>query len=127
MITVYYEIYENDYFRNEYTETFSSLDEVADWIFGKMRQDYTQERKWLFFPTPDVIQSIPNKEYPWKIEFRPYFESPDYWIHMMKDDGKIILSDGTMTGGKKHRSKGFLEWCERCEERRKSPKFDFAD
>lgn len=126
MITVYYEKYRNDFCRKEETKTFSSLEAVADWIFGQMHGDYTKDPYRLYFPTPESLARI-HGEGPTRIEFMPERGGVVYWIRMMKEDGGIIFSDGVLTAGKSHWSKAVREWCRNCEERRRAPQFAFTE
>ena len=126
MITVYYEKYRNDFDRKEETATFPSLADTADWIFNQMRCNYTKDTNMMDFPTPEAAKRI-GEDGPWEIEFMPERGGPTFWIHMMKEDGKIIFSDGRMTAGQKHWSKAVQEWCRACRERQKAPHFDFAE
>lgn len=126
MITVYYEKYWNDFIRKEETITFHSLVSVADWIFNQMRCDYTKHTNMMGFPTPEAAKRI-REDGPWEIEFMPESGGPTFWIHMMKEDGKIIFTDGKMTAGQKHWSQAVKGWLTSCRERQKAPRFDFAE
>lgn len=126
MIRIYYEEYYNDYHRNDHEKSFYSIEELEEWIFGQMRQDYTDKKRWaMSFPTPKRVKSI-NESGPWSIEFKPGYESPTFWIHMIKNDQGIIFSDGNMTAKKKHWSKEIQDWLEHCENRRRNPQFNFV-
>lgn len=51
MITVYYEKYWSDYHRKEFVQGFDSLEDIADWIFGQMRRNYSdKETRCMSFP-----------------------------------------------------------------------------
>lgn len=47
MYTVKYEKYYNDYRKSQEVKTFRSLEEVADWLFGMVRGEYS--KSVLFF------------------------------------------------------------------------------
>lgn len=118
MLNVYYEEYHNDLMRTHHTRSFAGLEELADWLFGLMRRDYSKDSYAMYWP----------REEPSRITCRPERGGPTYWVYQIKDDtGRILFSDGTMTAGQKHWSKAVKEWCRACEERRKTPVFDFAE
>lgn len=126
MVTVYYEKYWNDFCRKQEAKSFRSLEEVADWIFNSMQRDYTGDSVAICFPTPEKAERI-HSEAPWSIEFTPERGGPCLWVHKMTEGGKIIFTDGKMTTGQRHWSNEVRNWCQSCEERRKAPKFDFAE
>lgn len=126
MIKVYYEEYLNDFWRKQHVREFANLDSLAEWIFGQMRTDYVKDRYVMGIPTPEIAKRI-HSDAPWRIEFMPERGGPTFWIRQMKENGRIIFTDGTMTAGQKHWSQAVKEWCIDLEERRKAPTFDFAD
>lgn len=126
MVTVYYEKYWNDYCRKQEVKSFQSLEDVADWIFNSMQRDYTGDSFAISFPTPEKAERI-HDDAPWSIEFTPELGGPHFWVHKMMEAGKIIFTDGRMTANQKHWSQVVRDWCRSCEERRKAPKFDFAE
>lgn len=123
MITVRMIQYWNDYHKKELRERFRDLEELADWIFNQMRVDYTSEhgRNLLSFPKCDTNDRI------YKISVRPECGSYEFWIKQIEDEySGIIFSDGTFTAGQKHCTKAVREWLTKCENRKKSPTFNFA-
>ena len=129
MITAYIEEYHNDYYKKEHIENFTSLSSLAERIFESMRTDYSdKETGWsyMYFPVENEAAGL-NCDGPSKIEFIPEVGGPSFWIHQIKEDGRIIFSDGRMTAGQKHWSQTVREWCKNCRARQKAPKFDFAD
>lgn len=120
MIKVRYEEYHNDYFRRNHEETFSSLTELEDWIFGQMQQDYTKSCG-MYFPTGKHSKEAS------RISFTPVCGGCSIWIHQIEDYRGIIFSDGTFTSGQKHWSKDIREWLVHCDERQHAPKFTFVD
>ena len=115
--------YWHDYQKRELQERFRDLDELANWIFGQMRVDYTSEhgRNLLSFPKCDADDSIYN------ISVRPEYGGYVFWIKQIEDEHSgIVFSDGTFTGGQKHCTKAVGEWLMRCENRKRNPTFNFA-
>lgn len=47
MYTVKYEKYYNDYRKSQEVKTFCSLEEVADWLFGMVRGEYSKSVLFL--------------------------------------------------------------------------------
>lgn len=126
MITVSYEKYWCDYHRNHETQSFGSLAELEEWIFGQMKRDYSKDRYAMSIPTPAAAERI-HSDGPWSIEFRPDHTGPDFWIHEIRTGEGIIFTDGKLTSGQTHWSKEVKEWLTRMEERRISPKFNFVE
>lgn len=124
MYVAKFERYWNDYRRKDETKTFSGLAELENWMFGQMQQDYTKDFV-MTFPTPAAAVRI-KADGPWAIEFRPKWGDENIWIHLIENDAGIIFSDGKFTAGLKHWTREVQEWLTHCEERRKSPKFNFA-
>ena len=122
MLRVKYEQYWNDFHRRNEVKQFADLDELAEWMFGQMQQDYT---KAMSFPTPEKASRI-GESGPWAIEFRPAWGEGNIWIHQIENSCGIIFSDGKFTSGQKHWSQEVKEWLVQCEERRCSPKFNFV-
>lgn len=120
---VKYERYWNDYRRRDEVQSFADLDELANWMFGQMQQDY---EKGMSFPTPEKAARI-NESGPWSIEVRPVRGEEHIWIHMIENNAGIIFLDGKFTSGQKHWSKSVQEWLVQCEERTKAPKFIFVE
>lgn len=123
MITVRMIQYWNDYHKRELEERFRDLEELADWIFRRMRTDYTSEygRNLLSFPKCDVTDKI------YAISVMPEYGSYEFWIKQIEDEHSgIVFSDGTFTAGRKHCTKAVREWLERCERRKRNPVFNFA-
>lgn len=125
MLRVRYERYWNDYRRKDEVKTFADLDELADWMFNQMQQDYTNQST-MSFPTPKKVASI-GETGPWTIEFRPVWGEEIIWIHQIESNDGIIFSDGRFTSRQKHWSKSVQDWLIRCEQRRRQPKFNFAE
>lgn len=121
MITVCYEEYHNDYFRKEHEKRFANLAELEEWIFGQMKQDYSDKEKgWLrmFFPVHET---------PSRIGFTPQWGGPNCWIHQIESERGIIFTDGRHTAGQKHWNQEVRDWLKHCKERQYSPKFVFAE
>ena len=123
MLKVKYERYWNDSYRRNEVLSCPDLDQLADWMFDKIQQDYS---KAMFFPTPEKVAQIGEKG-PWKIELRPRWGEEQIWIHQIENECGIIFSDGKFTSRQKHWSKAVQEWLVQCEERRLRPKFNFVD
>lgn len=125
MIKVFYEEYYNDYIRKNHVKTFSDLTELEEWIFGQMMRD-TSEDFAMFFPTPEILKRICS-DGPGRIEFKPQYGGPDFWIHKIENYDGIIFSDGIYTSRKKHWSKEIKEWLIHCDKRKQSPKYLFVE
>lgn len=98
---------------------------LADWMFNQMQQDYMNQSA-MSFPTPKKVASI-GETGPWTIEFRPVWGEESIWIHQIESNDGIIFSDGRFTSRQKHWSKSVQDWLIRCEQRRRQPKFNFAE
>ena len=122
MLRVKYERYWNDFHRRNEVKHFADLDELAEWMFGQMQQDYT---RGMSFPTPEKASRI-GESGPWAIELRPVWGGENLWIHQIENSCGIIFSDGKLTSGQKHWSQAVKEWLVRYDERRCSPKFNFV-
>lgn len=125
MLRVRYERYWNDYRRKDEVKAFADLDELADWMFNQMQQDYMNQSA-MSFPTSKKVASI-GETGPWTIEFRPVWGEESIWIHQIESNDGIIFSDGRFTSRQKHWSKSVQDWLIRCEQRRRQPKFNFAE
>lgn len=123
MLEVKYERYRDDSRRVNEIRYFADLNELADWIFGQMQQEYD---KAMSFPTPEEASRL-GENGPRRISFRPVWAGEQIWIHQIKDCRGIIFSDGRFTDGQKHWSKDVQEWLICCEERQHRPKFNFVD
>lgn len=80
----------------------------------------------MHFPTPEKASRIGESD-PWAIEFIPRRGEELIWIHQIDIGPGIEFSDGKFTTRQKHWSSAVKEWLIHCEERRKAPKFNFAD
>ena len=125
MLRVKYERYWNDYIRKNEERCFRDLNDLEEWMFGQMKQDYT-DKFVMSFPTPDAAKRI-GETGPWRIEFKPQWGGESFWIRQIECERGIIFSDGTFTSGQKHWSEAVKTWLTHCEERRKAPKFNFVD
>ncbi len=126
MIKIKYERYWNDFIRKSEVKSFSDLDELEEWIFGQMQQDYTKNQFVMSFPTPEKEKRI-QANGPWRIEFTPKYGEESIWIYQIESCNGIIFSDGRFTAGQKHWSKEIREWLTHCDKRRQQPKFNFYD
>ena len=120
MIKIEYEAYRNDFDRQTgITKTFNSLDDLADWIFGQMKQKYDGESFVMWYPT--------DKARLCRISFIPEWRGPSYWIHKIEDSDGILFSDGSTTSGQKFMADCVQKWCKACTERRDKPAFNFVN
>lgn len=124
MLTVKYERYWNDFTRKNGVQRFRDLTALEDWIFRKMEQNYTKDFT-MSFPTPEIAKRI-REDGPWRIEFKPKWDGETFWIRQIESDQGIIFSDGTFTAGQSHWNEEVKSWLTHCEERRKSPTFNFV-
>lgn len=124
MYKIKYEEYYNDFRRHTRTESFYSLEQLGDWIFNQMAQEYDEN---MYFPTPEILERI-HADGPGRIEFRPRPDGPDIWIHLVQgSDGRIIFSDGTFTDNKQFWNREMKEFLRSCDKRKKNPVFRFAE
>ena len=122
MITAKIVKYYNDYNQKAFDKMFENLDELADWIFDQMQLDYTKKPgcDFLTFPT--------NRFGKWyEISVRPNYGGYVYWIHEIDSESGIIFSSGKYTAGKDFCAEKVQEWFQKCEERKKHPKFNFVE
>lgn len=126
MIKIKYERYWNDFIRKSEEKTFFGLEDLADWIFGQMQQDYTKDFV-MSFPTPAKLKRIGEADGPYRIEFKPVRGGESIWIYLIQDTNGILFSDGRFTSGKKHWSRTVQEWCIACDKRQHAPTFNFVD
>ena len=122
MITAKIVKYYNDYNQKAFDKTFENLDELADWIFDQMQLDYTKKPgcDFLTFPTDRF-----GKWY--EISVRPNYGGYVYWLHEIDSESGIIFSSGKYTAGKDFCAEKVQEWFQKCEERKKHPKFNFVE
>ena len=123
MIKVKYHKYYNDY-RNSYeTKTFSSLDELADWLFGMVKGKY-EYKIWFTNPNEDNMfdgklrldgSCIKSNDGEWS-----------YYIEQIEKDDKIIYSTGKFTNGICHWNDEIKCWLRVCRERMNNPQFNFG-
>lgn len=126
MLKVKYERYITDYNRQMQEKEVRDLAELENWIFDQMQQDYTKER-CMFFPTLEIMAKI-RMTVPSAITFTPTFGGPKFSIKDIRNEyGGIIFSDGTFTSGQKYWNKSVQKWLSHCEERRKTPQFNFVE
>lgn len=126
MIKIFYEEYYNDFKRTQKTNTFSDLQQLADWIFEQMQLDYTKETWALFFPTPEILERL-HEAGPCRIEFHPYrCGGPTYWIRKIESGEGILFSDGTYTAGQRYWNEEIKKWLRECDHRKKNPTFHFV-
>ena len=123
MIKVKYHKYYNDY-RNSYeTKTFSSLEELADWLFGMVKGKY-EYKIWFTNPNEDNMfdgklrldgSCIKSNDGEWS-----------YYIEQIEKDDKIIYSTGKFTNGICHWNDEIKSWLRVCRERMNNPQFNFG-
>lgn len=124
MITVRMIQYWNDYHKREQREQFRDLKELEEWIFAQMRVDYSSGhgRNWLSFPRCDTECEI------YQIPVRPEYGGYVYWIKLIEDgDIGIMFSDDSFTAGQRHCTNVMREWLAKCEARKKTHAFCFAE
>lgn len=125
MITVGYEKFEDGKWIEEQTIKLDSLNMLEDLIFEQMRGDYYREARISFPLKDDPLAMQPDPD---SIKFQPMPRIDTvYKIHQIKENGKIIFSDGFMTAGQKYWTRKMQDWCLACHNRAKAPKFNFAD
>lgn len=118
MIKIFYGAYRGKYTREKkLTKEFESLEDLADWIFGEMKQRYAHNSSAMRFPTSRYLTPI---------IFAPTANDVRYMIHKIEDeDGNVIFNDGTLifSGGCLQQEKDVItksvhDWCVACMRRR---------
>lgn len=116
MYTVKYEMHRNDYDKQHMEKTFNSLNDIENWIFNQMKNNYHNDEFNMYFPIDGIF----------RIKFKPQTPGPQYWIHEIDSSNGIEFTDGEYTCSQEHKSETIQHWLEHCEERRKNPIFKFA-
>lgn len=125
MIKVFYDT-KADFLGTRYehhTKDFESLEDITEWIFGQMYQDY---KKNMHFPDPDKTDSG-DTELEHTVCFIGEPSGTEISIRKMEENGKILYSDGKMTSGLWHMSNAVKTWCRECIRQQESPDFNFAE
>lgn len=123
MILIDYEEYTNDYCRNFKQKQMMDLGEFADWIFGLCKGKYGDD---IHIPDPDS-KLLPEYMLPYMVEVQcKRTDGCEYWVHQIKQNGKIIFSDGKHTNGIKHWNDLMKQTCRDMLQRRDNPQFDFG-
>lgn len=122
MITAKIVKYYNDYNQKAFDKTFENLDELADWIFGQMQLDYTKKPgcDFLTFPTDRF-----GKWY--EISVRPNYGDMCTGFTKLTVKVALFFRVGNIQPGKISVQKKVQEWFQKCEERKKHPKFNFVE
>lgn len=115
----------DDFQKKNCEKTFSDLDELENWIFNQMKQDYNKYGA-MTFPTLKFYNKY-GFSGPGRISFQPEYGDADIWIHKIESSQGIIFSDGTYTSGQKHWSRQVQEWLQHCDDRKRAPKFNFVE
>lgn len=122
MYKVKYEKYRYGYGGTQEVKVFSSLEEIADWLFGMVKGKYEGS---MFFVNPDdkndkelhldssCISSRDDERY-------------RYWVEQIEKDGLIIYSCGTFTNGVCYWNEEVKQWLMECIQRKKNPQFNFG-
>lgn len=126
MLKVKYEQYWNDSNRKIEELTCLDLEDLENWMFDQMEQNYTVSENAMNFPTPEVALRIGART-PWAIGLKPKQDGETFLVRLIQSDQGIIFSDGTFTAGQKHWSTQVRDWLIHCEERRKAPQFNFVE
>ena len=116
MYTVKYELYRHDYDRQHVEKTFNTLDDIENWIFNQMKNDYHDGYLYMYFPVNGESH----------ISFKPQTPGPEYWIHEIDSPNGIEFTDGKYTCNQEHTSETIQHWFKHCAERQKKPTFKFA-
>ena len=124
MITVRYEKYYNDYRNSQEVKQFSSLEEVADWLFGMVKGEY---KRSIFFVNPDSDHIM----YEGKLHLdssciKSHDGTYTYWVEQIEKDGAIIYSCGTFTNRICHWNDEVKQWIRECRTRMNNPQFNFG-
>ena len=127
MITVKYTRYRNDYDRKAETKSMYSLEDLADWLFGKCKGSYEYG---MYFTNPDDNRL---HFYDGKLKLDNSCISVNYddtgyctWIEQIEENGKIIYSTGKYTNGICHWNETIKQWLRDCRARQKNPQFNFG-
>ena len=122
MYKVKYEKYRYGYGGTQEVKVFSSLEEIADWLFGMVKGKYEGS---MFFVNPDdkndkelhldssCISSRDDERY-------------RYWVEQIEKDGLIMYSCGTFTNGVCYWNEEVKQWLRECIQRKENPQFNFG-
>lgn len=118
MYTVKGEHYYNDFTRQNYTETFYSLEDIFQWL--KKVSNNFNGKYGNYFPrdvdNPDRISAVDGNS-------RGY----EYWIYEIANDNGIVFANGRTTNGHKFVADKMKEWLvdsqRRLEEIQNKPNF----
>ena len=122
MYTVRYQKYYNDYRKTQEVAKFSSMKEIADWLFGMVRGEYRKSS--LDFVDLDRYRiedfsvgcsCIKSGDGDWT-----------YYIEQIEKDGAIIYSNGISTNGILYCNEEVKQWLKDCRERKANPQFNFG-
>ena len=127
MIRITYELYANDYIRKEnLTKTFSSIDDMHEWILDNYILDTSSSLDSVYYPCGDRCGRIQFAST--KLKTFVGFRCCDVWIHMIEDDRGIIFSDGKYTDRQQHKSKFLNEYFEKwSKEDNAKKKYNFVE
>lgn len=123
MIRVRYEKYYNDYRNSQEVQSFYSLEELADWLFGMVKGDY---KRSTWFTDPDEDHLRDGKLHLDNSCITSRDGQYTYWIEQIEKDGVIIYSCGTYTNKVCHWNDEIKQWLRQCRERRSNPHFNFG-
>lgn len=101
-------------------QSFENFNELTNWIFSQMQQDYHYH---MFFPKSDFWASISSC-----LWFKPTKKETIH-IHVIENENGIIFSDGVFTSGHCFWSKSAKKWCLACSELTNltEPNYHFVD
>lgn len=108
MIKIEYEKYRNDYDKVHLSQTFNSLKDLEEWMFGLLKQPASADYA-MYFPKKDNIGTI---------QIHPSNGSLIYWIHSIYYNGSCVFTDGLNATGQKFMATAIDKWLEHCRERR---------
>lgn len=123
MIKVKYRRYYNDYREFDEVKSFSSLEDLADWLFGMVKGEY---KEYMYFVNPNDDNLRNGKLYLDSSCIKSNDGKYIYWIDQIEKDGFIIYSDGRFTNGICHWNDEVKQWLLDCRNRRNNPIFNFG-
>ncbi len=123
MYTVYYTEYFDDFMQNNKTKTFSSLEQIKNWLFEYA--GYYKGKLKLIIPDPE--DKLRKTGQPDRIESNPLSPSkPIIWVHKIADEKGIHFSDGHLTCGQRHWNEEIKNFCKNMNKEKNNPTYNFV-
>jgi hypothetical protein len=122
MVTIYGELYENDFSRKDFAVTLPRLEDIVSWVRGSMKHPYrTGETYYIAFPglragtaedASRIIKDVAATKHldGSSFSFMASNHSPTTWIYAVKESSdRYLYSTGQYTQGEKYMSPRMAE------------------